>query len=138
MLGKYRADETQINVISVGTNVRLRGENGSVKDYLLLRVILIESIRKIWIFPVEYQNAEIGVITKSGDYVIDSTGMRSRSFLDFIREYNFEDDYNKLLLMLLDGLYILQMNRELRDALKLAERANEAKSGWMNSTAKDT
>lgn len=101
-------------------------------------MIPIESIRKIWIFPVEYQDAEIGVITKSGDYVIDSTGMRSRSFLDFIRGYNFEDDYNKLLLMLLDGIYILQMNRELRDALKLAERANEAKSGWMNSTAKDT
>ena len=66
MLGKYRADETQINVISVETNVRLRGENGSVKDYLLLRVIPIESIRKIWIFPVEYQDAEIGIITKSG------------------------------------------------------------------------
>ena len=204
VLGKYRADETQINVISVGTNVRLRDENGSEKDYLLLRVIPIESIRKIWIFPVEYQDAEIGVITKSGDYVIDSTGMRSRSFLDFIRGYNFEDDYNKvdelaeqlkttengllkyknskgewcywyydsfgygtgldiigmipvakietgsqdwtivlttcgllLLLMLLDGLYILQMNRELRDTLKLAERANEAKSRFLSTMSHD-
>lgn len=204
VLGKYRADETQINVISVGTNVRLRDENGSEKEYLLLRVIPIESIRKIWIFPVEYQDAEIGIITKSGDYVIDSTGMRSRSFLDFIRGYNFEDDYNKvdelaeklkttdkgmlkykdskgelcywyydsfgygtgldiigmipvakietgsqdwtivlttcgllLLLMLLDGLYILQMNRELRDTLKLAERANEAKSRFLSTMSHD-
>lgn len=204
VLGKYRADESQIIVISVGTHVRLVDENGKSRNYLLLRLIPVESIRKIWIFPVEYQEAEIGVITKSGDYVIASKGMRSLSFLDFIRGYNFEDDYNQVdvlaeelkttdqglltyknskgemcywyysafgygtgldiigsipvtkiastdqdwiivlttcgvlfLMMLLDGIYILQMNQQLRDTLKLAEDASEAKTRFLSTMSHD-
>lgn len=204
VLGKYRVEEKQINVVSVGTRVTLSDGQGGSKDYLLLRLIPVDSIRKIWVFPVEYTDAEIGVITKSGDYVIASNRMRSRSFLDFIRGYNFEDDYNKVdeladqlkttdqglltykdssgeecywyydsfgygtgldilgsipvskiatgtqdwtivfatcgvlfLLMLLDGIYILQMNRQLRDTLKLAERANEAKTRFLSTMSHD-
>ena len=62
VLGKYKINETQTNVISVGTRVKLRTENGG-KDYLLLRVI-------------------------------PSASMKSESFVEFIRSYNYADDYN--------------------------------------------
>ena len=96
ILGKYRADDTQLNVISMGTAVTLTTEDGTRKSYLLLRVIPVESMRKIWVFPVEYKDAEVGIITKTGDYVVQSNAMKSRTFNDFIRGYNFEDDYNKV------------------------------------------
>ena len=96
VLGKYRADDTQTNVISVGTRVALRADDGEKKDYLLLRIIPVESVRKIWVFPVEYMSAEIGMITKSGAYVIPSNSMKSLSFSEFILGYNLVDDYGKL------------------------------------------
>lgn len=89
ILGKYRADDTQMNVISVGTPVTLTTPEGKREEYLLLRVIPVESIRKIWVFPVEYKEAEVGIITKTGDYVVQSNAMKSRTFNDFIRGYNF-------------------------------------------------
>lgn len=94
VLGRYRIRETQYMVISVGTRVRLREADGSHKDYLLLRVIPVDSMKKIWIFPLEYAEAEIGLITVYGDYVLPSTSMRSENFLEFIRAYNYADDYN--------------------------------------------
>lgn len=95
VLGKYRTTDTQLNVLSVGTRVTIRTEEGSLKDYLLLRIIPVESMRDIWVFPVQYDKAEIGIITKSGDYVVPSNAMRSRSFVELIRAYNFEDNYNQ-------------------------------------------
>lgn len=96
ILGKYRTDDTQLNVISVGTPVSLVSKDGESRHYLLLRIIPVESIRNIWIFPVEYRQAELGIITKSGGYVIQSKSMKSRTFADFIRGYNFTDNYNKV------------------------------------------
>lgn len=96
ILGKYRTDDTQLNVISVGTPVSLVSKDGESRHYLLLRIIPVESIRNIWIFPVEYRQAELGIITKSGGYVIQSKSMKSRTFADFIRGYNFADNYNKV------------------------------------------
>jgi len=94
VLGRYRVTESQIMVVSVGTRVTLRQPDGSHKDYLLLRAIPVESMKKIWLFPLEYTNAEIGLITDNGDYVIPSISMRAENFLEFIRAYNFQDDYN--------------------------------------------
>ena len=94
VLGRYRVEESQLTVVSVGTRVTLREADGSHRDYLLLRVIPVESMKKIWIFPLEYSNAEIGLITSQCDYVIPSMSMRSENFLEFIRAYNFAGDYN--------------------------------------------
>ena len=35
ILGKYRADDTQLNVISMGTPVTLLNDDGTQKEYLL-------------------------------------------------------------------------------------------------------
>lgn len=93
VLGKYKIKETQMSVISVGTRVKLRTENGH-KDYLLLRVIPIESVKKIWIFPMQYSTAEVGIITSDGSYVIPSNSMKSENFIEFVRSYNYADNYS--------------------------------------------
>lgn len=94
VLGKYRIRETQVTVISVGEPVQLRMADGSHKAYLLLRAIPVDSMKKNWIFPTEYEAAEIGLITKNYDYVIQANSMRSENFIEFIRAYNFADDFN--------------------------------------------
>lgn len=204
LLGKYRADDTRLNVISVGTPVSLQTSDGGKKDYLLLRVIPVESIRNIWVFPMEYKSAEVGIITQSGAYVVQSNAMKSLSFIDFIRSYNFTEDSDKVdelaallstsergileykdsqaqncywyyssfgedsgldilgyipvdqldshktdwtivtmtcsvlfLLTLLDGAYILHMNRKLRETAKLAEAASVAKTRFLSTMSHD-
>ena len=204
VLGKYRVGETQQTVVSVGTRVTLRQADGGDKDYLLLRLIPVEYLQKSWVFPTEFPSAQIGLITREGEYVIQSSAMRSRSFLDFIRGYNFADDYNKidevagqlqttdsglmrykdskgqdcyfyyssfgedadidilgfipvrdtetesidwsiillicgtlLLLVFIDGLHILSINRELQRTAELAEKANVAKTQFLSSMSHD-
>ncbi len=53
ILGKYRVSESQVTVVSVGTRVTVRTDSGS-KDCLLLRVIPIERMKSVWIFPMDY------------------------------------------------------------------------------------
>lgn len=204
VLGKYRTDDTQANVVSVGTSVTLRTKAGKAQKYLLLRLIPLESIRKIWVFPVEYASAEVGIITESGAYVIPSQSMKSLSFSEFILGYNYEDNYNKisvlldkltntdygilkykdskkqdcywyyssfgndtgldilgyipvkalethhtnwmivfvicsvfLILIVMDGTYILQINRQLRETAKMAEKANLAKTKFLSTMSHD-
>ena len=95
VVGKYRLSENLSNAVSVGARVTLRTENGT-KDYLLLRAIPTDSLQKSWVFPAEYQSAEVGIITRSGEYVVQSPSMRSENFLNYIRAYNFQDNYNKM------------------------------------------
>ena len=204
VLGKYQVQESQLNVLSVGTRVELNTGSGYTKPYLLLRVIPVESMKKNWIFPVEYPSAEIGMITTYGDYVVPSNSMRSSNFVEFVRAYNFADDYNGaetfleqlkendsglmvlknskgvdcywyysrlegyedldilgcipctalystrssmgiaflicgtvLLLAVIDGAYILAINRRLRETAKLAEAASEAKTQFLSSMSHD-
>ena len=96
ILGKYRDDITLTNVVSIGTKVTLREDDGSDKDYLLLRLIPVESMRKAWIFPVSFSSAEIGIITNTGVYIVQSNSMKSQTFIDFVRSYSYPDDYNKV------------------------------------------
>lgn len=96
ILGKYRVGETQQSVISVGTKVEIRIGKARRKPYLLLRVIPVDYLQRAWVFPTEYPSAEISIITSDGEYVVQSASMKSRSFLDYIRGYNFQDDYNEV------------------------------------------
>lgn len=56
----------------------------------------LDYLKKSWIFPTEFPTAQIGLITKGGDYVVQSQTMCSTNFLEFIRAYNYADDYNKM------------------------------------------
>lgn len=203
VLGKYRVNEMQVTVISVGTRVTLRTDDGH-KDYLLLRIIPLESMKKIWIFPLQYSSAEVGIITNDGSYVIPSASMKSENFMEFIRAYNYADNYNGInelqeklgstsggtlmyknskgedcywyysafnsdsgldilgyipaenmrqssehwfiivmiclwliLMLAINGTYILMINRNLRMTAAAAEKANKAKTEFLSSMSHD-
>ncbi len=93
ILCNYLIKEERRRVISVGTRVTVSTDDGADKDYLLLRVIPLDSIKSVWLFPTSYQTAQVGMITTGGDYIVPSSSMRSENFVEFIRFYNFADDY---------------------------------------------
>ena len=96
VLGKYRIKELQKTVISVGAGMTIRNSEGKDIPYLLLRLIPVEYLQKNWTFPSEYENLEISLIDRDGGYIVPSASMRSRNFLEFIRGYNYQDNYNEV------------------------------------------
>ncbi len=68
VLGKYKTRETQRMLISVGLRVMLRRPDGTDRGYLLLRAVPIDAMtmKKLWLFPVNYPAAEIGLIDQRG------------------------------------------------------------------------
>ena len=204
ILGKYRIKESQRNVISLGLRVMLQQEDGTDKGYLLMRAVPVEKMKELWLFPMNFQAAEIGLVSTNGDYVIPSYSMRSENFMEFVRSYNFPDNFNGademlaqlreqdsgslelknskgqlcfwyysrldtygntdilgyipmaqfhsdagslsvvavvagvlLLLILIDGSYILSINRQLRVAAREAEKASKAKTQFLSSMSHD-
>ena len=95
VMGKYMLKESMSTAVSVGTRVTLQTEAGP-KDYLLLRAIPTDALKRSWVFPAEYQSAEVGIITRDGDYVVQSPSMKSLNFPEYIRGYNFQEDYNRV------------------------------------------
>ena len=203
VLRRYRLEESLTMVVSVGCPITLQTAEGA-KDYLLLRAIPTEEIQKSWVFPTDYRSAEVGIITRQGDYLIQSSSMKSVSFPEYIRAYNFQEDYNRgealreqimgtdsgtlfyrnfrnedcmwyyssfgsnsnldILgvikvdelrpsgeawqiveivcgtlgaLILLDGLYLRSVNRRLRNAVRLANQASEAKTRFLSAMSHD-
>lgn len=93
ILSKYRVRESQRVFISVGTRVTLKEADGSDRAYLLLRAIPVDYMKSLWLFPTSFSEAQIGLIATNYDYIIPSTVMRSETFINFVRFYNFENDY---------------------------------------------
>ncbi len=204
ILGKYRVGEMQQTVVSVGAKVTIREADGTDKDYLLLRLIPVDYLQRSWVFPTEFPAAEIGLINRDGAYIVQAPSLRSKSFPEFIRGYNFQDNYNKvdelsdlllstqsglltynnssgescyfyysslgqdsnvlilgyipvseiqsnvtdwsivfiicgtlLLLGILDGCHVLSINRKLRQAVAMANKANMAKTQFLSSMSHD-
>ena len=204
VLGKYRLEETQAMAVGIGTRVTLRDEDGISKDYLMLRAISIDALKKSWVFPTEYSSAETGIITSNGDYVIQSASMKSENFIEYIRGYNFQDDYNEgeelrkrlqkdgsgvleyknfkgedciwyyspfgensaldilgvinkdelkssidswyivlmicgtlIVLMAMDGAYLISLNHRLRETARLSEQASRAKTQFLSAMSHD-
>ena len=204
VLGKYRLQETQAMAVGIGTRVTLQKEDGGTKAYLMLRAIPVDALKKTWVFPTEYSSAEIGIITTNGDYVIQSASMRSENFIEYIRGYNFQDDYNKgeqlrkefqkdgngvleyknfkgedciwyyspfgensaldilgvinrdelrasidswyvvfmicgtlIVLMIIDGAYLISLNHRLREVARLSEQASRAKTQFLSAMSHD-
>lgn len=82
ILGKYRIKESQRNVISLGLRVMLQQEDGTDKGHLLMRAVPVEKMKDLWLFPMNFQAAEIGLVSTNGDYVIPSYSMRSENFVE--------------------------------------------------------
>ena len=203
VVGKYMLDESFSPGVSVGTRITLQTDDGP-KDYLLLRAMPTDVMKKSWVFPAEYQSAEVGIITRDGDYVVQSASMKSMNFPEYIRGYNFQDDYNRVIafqqqlmntdsgvlhyknfrgedcfwyyssfgngstldilglvreselqpatnvwtivfvicgslavLIILDGGYLMLVNRRLRETARLAREASEAKTQFLSAMSHD-
>lgn len=74
--------------VGFAEKIYLKISTGELKAYLLLRVMPIDTLQDQWVFPTGYDDAEIGLITIDGDYVIRSKSMKSENFYEFIRAYN--------------------------------------------------
>lgn len=203
ILGKYRLAETGTDAISVGTRITLSSPGGR-RDYLLLRVIPTSVLKQDLEFSLESPSAEVGIISREGEYVVQSSSMKSSDFPEYIRGCNFQDNYNAVeelrtrlketdsgmlyyknfrgqeclwyyssfgtdseldilgmvpvdeirytvdnwpmvmiisgayvLLMLLDGSYLIYINRRLLEALTLANQASEAKTQFLSAMSHD-
>lgn len=95
VLGKYRATEWQRAVISVGSRVVLRRPDGTEGGYLLLRLIPTEELQQLWTFSTGFQGSEISLIADDGGYIVQSASLRSSTLPEFIRIYNFQNDYTQ-------------------------------------------
>lgn len=95
VIGRYPLQESLSKGFSVGTRINLETDAGE-KGYLLLRAIPADDVKDTWVFPAEYQSVEVGLITKSGNYMIQATSMKSNTFLEYIQGYNFQEDYNRI------------------------------------------
>ena len=93
IVGRYQLEETRAPAVSVGIRITLKSEIGT-KDYLMLRAIPAEVLKKTWVFLAEYQSAEVGIMTKRGDYVIQSSTMKSLSFPEYIRGVSSKKGWN--------------------------------------------
>lgn len=200
LLGTYTDDLTGLEVVSVGTRLTLN-ENGTPKDYLMLRLIPVGELKKAWVFPIAFSFAEIGLVSQDGDYVVQSDSMKEKTFIDFIKTNNPDENINSiadnlkksdnglltlknsdgnecywyytsfgnkseldllgtidssvinatehnwtiviiicgvlLLLIVIDGLHILMINRQLRVTAEVAEEASNAKTRFLSSMSHD-
>ena len=205
VLSRYKpSNDSQRISIAVGTKVNIKIDEINSKDYLLLRVIPIERMKQLWLFPTTFSSAEIGLIATNADYVVPSNSMRSNTFMDYVRYYNFSTDYygadnllaqlkeknnglltlndykkqssywyySKLdnfkdvdvlgyipvaslvpnvesisivivvaglifLLVLIDGIYILNVNHRLKEAAQMADKANRSKTQFLSTMSHD-
>lgn len=88
VLGKYYIKEKDTYGISLGHKITLNDN----KEYLLLRIIPVDDVSTTWVLPAEYINGEVSLISSSGEYVVKSSSMRDETFIDYISDYNFEND----------------------------------------------
>ena len=65
-------------------------DNGTYRDAILMHVVPLSNLKEQWVFPTssEYSQAEIALITNSGEYVIKSESMKNSSLFEFIKSYN--------------------------------------------------
>lgn len=117
VLGKYTLKENGNYVISLGHKISLKTEDG-YKDYLLLRTIPTDDVLNTWVLPAEYVNGETGIISSDGDYVVKTSLMKGEGFLNFISDYNFENEDEK-------QEFALHLKNVTNDALYYKNSLNE-------------
>ena len=199
MTAAYTNPVTTFQAVGFLENITL-----SDKDYLLVRVVPVSYIQNKWVFPGQYQNAEMSLIAGDGSYIVRSSSMKSSNLWEFVRSYNntgydgiekiknayysgetkiskildsagkenylavlpyeenredlyfaamipaedlenVEIDFSlvmivalgMLAILLLNSMYILDMNRQLRISNQAANEASRAKTDFLSSMSHD-
>lgn len=74
-----------LDVIAIGSVIHLKNEQ---TDYVMLRIVPLTEIQQQWVFPVGYEDAEIGLVSMDGTYIVRSKSMKGDDFYDYLRSYN--------------------------------------------------
>ena len=64
-------------------------ESGEMKDALLMRVVPLSSLEKKLVFlEGEYENVEISLVDREGNYVIHGKSFKNSNFFEYYKSYN--------------------------------------------------
>ena len=67
----------------------LDGENGTMRDCLLIRVVPVNRLEQKLVFlKGEYENVEISLIDWNGDYMIQGKSLKNGNFYEYVKDYN--------------------------------------------------
>ena len=67
----------------------LDGENGTMRDCLLIRVVPVSRLEQKLVFlKGEYENVEISLIDWNGDYMIQGKSLKNGNFYEYVKDYN--------------------------------------------------
>lgn len=90
VIGTYINPIDGQQVVGFGSRVFLHTESAddNIKPYVLVRLVSINALQEQWVFPTGYEEAEVGLISNDGSYIVRSKTMKSENFWEFLRAYN--------------------------------------------------
>ena len=62
--------------------------NESMEDAVIACLSTIFDLQREWIFPTDYEEAEIALIQENDDYVLRANSFKGSNFYEYIRSYN--------------------------------------------------
>ena len=65
-------------------------DNGEQREAILMHVMPLSYFKEQWVFPTsgEYEQAEIALVSSTGEYVIKSESMKNNNLIEFLKSYN--------------------------------------------------
>lgn len=83
----YTNPEDGLPVISFARLVWIWEGDKSI-PYSLLKVVSSHDIQKNWSFPIQFNDVQISLIKRNGDYIIRAKDFKNSNFWEFLRIYN--------------------------------------------------
>ena len=69
--------------------LKLRGENGEMRDGLIMRIVPVSTLSDKWVYPQdEYASTELAVIDESGNYILNGRSFTNNNFFEMYKSYN--------------------------------------------------
>ena len=69
--------------------LKLRGENGEMRDGLIMRIVPVSTLSDKWVYPQdEYASTELAVIDESGNYILKGRSYTNNNFFEMYKSYN--------------------------------------------------
>ena len=109
----YTNPQNGIQSIAFMNFVKILDETtGETKEALLMRVEPVSVLEdKLVFLSGEYENVEISLINKDGDYLVHGQSLKNSNFFEYYKSYNHPDidEFNKTTELITSGSGTLQM-----------------------------
>ena len=68
-------------------------QGGKSVEAYLMRVTPLSYFKNQWVFPTSsgYEDAEVAIITSSGEYLLKANSLKNSSFFEFLKSYNLSN-----------------------------------------------